>query len=70
MINKLINKIIFKIMKEKVLAIVRHGLTFVGGVLVTQGILDAEIYLELSGAVMTLVGGIWSILDKKVDSEK
>ena len=57
-------------MKDKILAIVRHGLTFIGGVLVTQGYVDADVYLELSGAVMTLVGGIWSILDKKVDSEK
>lgn len=51
-------------MKEKTLAIVRHALTFLGGVLVTQGYVDTEIYLELSGAVMTLIGGIWSIIDK------
>ena len=57
-------------MKEKVLAIVRHGLTFLGGVLVTQGIVDSELYLELSGAAMTLIGGIWSILDKKPASEE
>lgn len=57
-------------MKEKVLAIVRHGLTFLGGVLVTQGVIDSELYLELSGAVMTLVGGIWSILDKKPAAEE
>lgn len=51
--------------KEKTLAIVRHALTFLGGVLVTQGTVDAELYLELSGAALTLIGGIWSILDKK-----
>jgi hypothetical protein len=55
--------------KEKVLGIVRHALTFLGGVLVMQGVVDETIYLELSGAVITLVGGIWSIIDKKTDSE-
>ena len=56
--------------KEKALAMVRHLLTFAGGVLVTQGIVDADVYLELSGAVMTLVGGIWSIIDKKTVTEE
>lgn len=55
--------------KEKVLGIVRHALTFLGGVLVMQGVVDETIYLELSGAVITLVGGVWSIIDKKTDSE-
>ena len=51
-------------MKEKTLGIIRHALTFIGGVLVTQGILDDALFLELSGAVMTLVGGVWSVIDK------
>jgi hypothetical protein len=52
------------IMKEKTLGIVRHALTFVGGVLVTQGVLDDAMFMELFGAVMTLVGGVWSVIDK------
>ena len=55
--------------KDKVLGIVRHALTFLGGVLVMQGVVDETLYLELSGAVVTLVGGVWSIIDKKTDSE-
>ena len=51
-------------MKEKTLGIVRHALTFIGGVLVMQGIIDEALYTELFGAVMTLVGGIWSVIDK------
>ena len=51
-------------MKEKTLGIIRHALTFIGGVLVTQGILDDALFLELSGAAMTLVGGVWSVIDK------
>lgn len=51
-------------MKEKTLGIIRHALTFVGGILVTQGVIDDALFLELSGAVMTLVGGVWSVIDK------
>ena len=51
-------------MKEKTLGIIRHALTFVGGVLVTQGVLDDAMFMELFGAVMTLVGGVWSVVDK------
>jgi hypothetical protein len=54
--------------KETTLGIIRHALTFVGGVLITAGYLDAEVMLELSGAIMTVVGGVWSIIDK-ADSE-
>tara|TARA_R110002167_G_scaffold109118_6_gene278252 strand:- start:2061 stop:2231 length:171 start_codon:yes stop_codon:yes gene_type:complete len=50
--------------KTQWLSIIRHALTFGGGVLVTQGILDDAMFSELSGAVMTLIGGIWGIIDK------
>jgi hypothetical protein len=50
--------------KEQFLGIVRHVLTFVGGFLVMQGLLDESLVVELSGAVVTLAGGIWSIVDK------
>jgi len=50
--------------QEKVLGILRHVLTFVGGVLVTRGLIDESLYTELVGAIMTLVGGIWSVVDK------
>ena len=51
--------------KETTLGIIRHALTFLGGVLVMKGIIDAEVVAEISGAVMTLVGGVWSIWDKR-----
>ena len=50
--------------KEQFLGLVRHVLTFVGGFLVMQGLLDDSLVVELSGAVVTLAGGIWSIIDK------
>lgn len=51
-------------MKAKTLGIVRHALTFLGGVLVMQGVIEAELWAELFGAAMTLIGGIWSVVDK------
>jgi len=51
--------------KEKILGIVRHTLTFVGGLFVMKGIIDETMVSEIIGGVMTLVGTIWSIIDKK-----
>jgi len=51
--------------KEQVLGIVRHGLTFVGGLLVTKGLMDVDMVQEVMGAVVTLVGAVWSVIVKK-----
>lgn len=51
--------------KEQVLGMVRHGLTFLGGLLVTKGLLDSGMAQEVMGAVLTLVGAAWSVVDKK-----
>jgi hypothetical protein len=51
--------------KEIVLGIVRHTLTFAGGILVAKGLIDDGIASEIIGGVMTLVGGIWSVVSKK-----
>lgn len=52
-------------MKEKVLGLVRHALTFVGGLAVAKGLLDESLVVEVIGGLMTLVGSIWSISSKK-----
>ena len=54
-----------KLTKEQVLGIVRHGLTFIGGLLITKGLLDQGTLSELIGATSTLVGVIWSMIEKK-----
>ena len=54
-----------KLSKEQVLGIIRHALTFVGGILVMHGLVDETIVTEIVGGVMTLTGTIWSIIDKK-----
>jgi hypothetical protein len=51
--------------KEQILGIIRHALTFAGGILITKGIIDEAAFTELSGAALTLVGVIWSVVAKK-----
>jgi hypothetical protein len=54
-----------KLTKEQVLGIVRHTLTFVGGIVVMKGLVDETVVTEIIGGVMTLVGTIWSVINKK-----
>ena len=55
--------------KEQVMGIVRHVLTFVGGVIVAKGLTTDAAMLELTGAAMTAIGTIWSIV-AKIKSEQ
>jgi hypothetical protein len=50
--------------KEQVLGIVRHTLTFVGGLWVMKGVIEESMSNEIVGGLMTAIGGIWSIIDK------
>jgi hypothetical protein len=59
----LVNKI--KIMKKEVIfSIIRHTLTFVGGILIAKGVLDETLYQEISGSLIALIGGVWSVIEK------
>ena len=63
-INKLLKTKIMKISKEQLMGIVRHSLTFIGGILITKGLIDEGMLNELIGGVITLTGAIWSIVSK------
>lgn len=52
-------------MKETVLGVVRHILTFVGGYMVAKGIIDETTSVELIGGLVTVIGAVWSIIAKK-----
>ncbi len=47
-----------------IMAIVRHGLTFLGGILIAKGIISESAAGEISGLIMTAIGTIWSIVEK------
>lgn len=51
--------------KEQVLGLLRHVLTFVGGILIAKGTIDEATATELVGGLITVIGGVWSVLTKK-----
>jgi|TARA_R110002126_G_scaffold213076_1_gene359617 hypothetical protein len=53
-----------KLTKEQILGIVRHALTFIGGIVVMKGLTDETAVTEIIGSVMTLTGAIWSVISK------
>jgi hypothetical protein len=54
-----------KMNKEQIMGLIRHVLTFVGGVIITKGLASDAMTSELIGGIMTVVGATWSILSKK-----
>lgn len=53
-----------KLTKGQVQGLVRHALTFIGGFLLSKGLIDEAVLTELIGGAVTLTGAIWSILGK------
>ena len=54
-----------KLSKEQVLGIVRHGLSFLGGILLIKGQVSEGQWYEISGAAMSFLSVVWSVVDKK-----
>jgi len=54
-----------KLSKEQIMGIIRHALTFVGGIIIMKGLVDETTITEIIGGAMTLTGAVWSIIDKK-----
>lgn len=51
--------------KDTILGIIRHVLTFAGGILIAKGVADDATVTELIGGIITVIGAVWSILSKK-----
>lgn len=51
--------------KEQVLSVIRHTLTFVGGLLVAYQVVDDVFVNEFVGGLLALVGLVWGVVDKK-----
>jgi len=51
--------------KQFILGIVRHSLTYGGGILTAKGWGDSGDWDQAIGAIITLVGIAWSIWDKR-----
>ena len=51
--------------QEQVLGIIRHTLTFIGGILIVKGIATEAMTEEVIGAVITAIGAVWSLIKNK-----
>lgn len=51
--------------KDQTLGIVRHVLTFGGGLLIARGYGDPQLVTEIVGGLVSIVGAVWSIKAKK-----
>lgn len=51
--------------EKQLLGIIRHILTFGGGALMAKGVMSEGMVTDVVGAIMTLIGAIWSITSKK-----
>jgi hypothetical protein len=54
--------------KEQILGLIRHLLTFVGGLAIAKGLIDQVQETELVGAICTIIGTVWSVLAKKTEA--
>lgn len=50
--------------REAILGVIRHILTFAGGVMVTKGFATADEATAAVAALVTLIGVVWSVIDK------
>lgn len=48
----------------RVMGLVRHGLTSLGGILAARGIIDAGAWEAISGILLTAFGVAWSMVAK------
>jgi hypothetical protein len=53
------------VQKEQILGLVRHGLTFIGGILVAKGLASEGQIMDMVGMLMTFVGTLWSVISNK-----
>jgi hypothetical protein len=52
-------------MNPNLSSLIRHGLTAAGGFLVAKGLASADQVAELAGAIVTLIGLVWSMKNNK-----
>ena len=50
--------------RDQKLGLIRHTLTFVGGILLAKGVIDESTLTDVIASIMVLVGGFWSVAAK------
>lgn len=57
-------------MKDTILSIIRHLLTFGGGLLAARGLLSDETIIALAAAVPTFIGLVWGASDEYIAAKR
>ena len=57
-------------MKDAILSIIRHGLTFAGGFIVTHGWFSEDTIVALSGGIPAFIGLVWGAVDEYLSNKK
>jgi len=50
--------------KEKWYSVIRHTLTFIGGILVLKGTIEESVAEQIIAGLMTLIGLVWGQVEK------
>lgn len=58
-----------KLSQEQIFGIIRHVLTFTGGILVIKGVATDAVTNEIIGSTMSLIGLVWSVVSKKTPTD-
>lgn len=56
--------------RDVALGLLRHALTTYGGVLLGGGVMDADTFDLAVGALVTLAGVVWSVVEKKMAAKR
>lgn len=51
--------------KDQKMGVIRHTLTFVGGIFLAKGIIDESTLTDVIASIMVLVGTAWSLWEKR-----
>jgi len=57
-------------MKDTILSIIRHALTFGGGFIASKGILSEDTTQSVVAGLVTFIGLIWGAVDEYLASKK
>jgi hypothetical protein len=57
-------------MKNTILSLIRHALTFGGGLLVAKGLISEDTTQQLVAAIPTFVGLVWGAVDEFIAERK
>lgn len=57
-------------MKNTILSLIRHGLTFGGGFLAAKGLISDETLASIIPVIVTAVGALWGAVDEYLAAKK